>query len=123
MNNNVQDLFTFRFDTFDARQIRLLLVTIFGRQCVMFEMNLAFSFIMRNTVTDELSVYYASNNTRLFELPGFVGGRADLDRVLEQLDREDVLEYARRQRPSSHFVIEAILGMNVYVNKMSFPLH
>ena len=113
LNNRIQDAFTFRFDHFSVENIEQLLVTIFETQSQQFKLNMAVSFAMRNTVTDEVGVFYVPPN---------IGNRRDLDKVMEKLEREDVLEYCRQQRPASHWVVEAIIGMTVYVNKLWFPL-
>ena len=86
------------------------------------KLNIAFAFILRNRVTDQLRFYHSSNNTLVFRTPKTISTEADYAKVLDSLDKEDVYEYALRQRPSTIWVVAKIVSVRYDVYKM-FNIH
>lgn len=86
-----------------------------------FKLNVSFGFILRNYLTSELVYYYASKNNRLFQKPVVVKNREDCSKITQAIDKEDLLEYARNQRPNSRWVVISITNAFFYVDKMKHP--
>ena len=83
------------------------------------KINAAFGFILKNLETQELRFFHPSNNTRLFELPRLVENTQDYTNLLSDLEREDVMEYANTQRPSTKWRVVKIVCMRFDVYKLS----
>ena len=73
------------------------------------KINVAFGFILRNRVTDELRFFHPSNNTMLFDIPRLLVTAADHRKLEDDVEQEDAFEYARLQRPSTHWLVEKII--------------
>ena len=82
------------------------------------KMNACFGFILRHRESNELRFFHPSNNTLLFEVPVLLINEGDYANVLERIDRQDALEYARLQRPSTIWTVERIVCVrfDVYRN-------
>ena len=86
------------------------------------KLNIAFAFILRNRVTNQLRFYHSSNNTLVFRTPKKISTEADYIQVLDSLDREDVYEYALKQRPSTIWVVTKIVAVRYDIYKI-LPIH
>ena len=73
------------------------------------KINVAFGFILRNRVTHDLRFFHPSNNTMLFDIPRLLMTAADHRKLVDDVEREDAFEYARLQRPSTHWIVEKII--------------
>jgi hypothetical protein len=63
--------------------------------------------------------YHASqNNARFFETPHLIRTEEDLERLLEELSRHDILEYIRQQRPDTKWVVHLLTNVTFYLNKL-----
>ncbi|XP_071787706.1 uncharacterized protein [Asterias amurensis] len=87
------------------------------------KVNISFGLVLRHSVTGELRYFHSSvNNARFFEVPFSIGSQVDLDRMLEELRRIDVVEFGRQQRPDTKWVVESITNI-IFVNKLTqFPI-
>ena len=86
------------------------------------KINAAFGFILRNRVTNELKFFHPSNNTRVFDAPRIVRNPNDVKKLEDEFEREDILEYARLQRPSTKWIVERIICMKLEIFKLSSTL-
>ena len=83
-----------------------------------FKINVSFGFIIRNRVTDELRFFHPSNNTLLFETPMLITNETDFTNLLDRIDRQDALEWARLQRPSTSWTVEKIICVRFDVYRL-----
>ena len=84
-----------------------------------FKINVSFGFILKNKGIEELRFFHPSNNTFLFERPILVANAADFTSLLDRIEREDALEYARQQRPSTSWIVEKVICMRFDVYRMT----
>ena len=82
------------------------------------KVNVAFGFIVQK-VTGELKFFHPSNNTMLFENPRPLRTAADIEKFREDIDHEDALEYAMKQRPSTEWNVVRIACVRFDVFKLS----
>lgn len=83
------------------------------------KLNAAFGLILRNIGTDELRFFHSSLNTMVFDLPRIIKDTGDYRKLLEDLEKEDVLNYASLQRPSTAWVIAKIVSIRFDVYNFS----
>jgi hypothetical protein len=56
--------------------------------------------------TGELRYYHSSqNNSRLLDVPHLIRTEEDLEKFLNELQGQDILEYIRQQRPDTKWVV------------------
>jgi hypothetical protein len=53
-----------------------------------------------------------------FYVPHLIRTEEDLERVLEELSRHDILEYIRQQRPDTKWVVHLLTNVTFYLNKL-----
>ena len=96
----------------------------FRGQKIKFKINVSHSFILQHRVTGVYRFYHASaNNARAFEMPLLISDEADFLRFLERLNDTDVLEYAKKQRPDSAWMVRSVVSTSVYINPLrDYPL-
>ena len=100
------------------RQLRY----IFKQQKKSFKLNLSFSFILRDSETGNFRYYYASNNQRYLESPVLISDTQSLNRLIERLRNEDVLEWCMHQRASTKWLVYRLTNVVYYINKLSFSI-
>lgn len=83
------------------------------------KLNAAFGFILKNVESQELRFFHPSNNTMIFEIPRLVQNSNDYNTLSSDLDREDVIEYASSQRPSTKWRVVKIVCMRFDVYKIT----
>ena len=82
------------------------------------KINMAFGFILRKRDSNELKFYHPSNNTMLLDTPRLVSTPEDRQKLLDDVGREDALEYARQQRPSTNWTVESIICVRFDVTRL-----
>jgi hypothetical protein len=69
--------------------------------------------------TDELRYYHSSqNNSRFFDVPHLIRTEEDLEKFLDELQGQDILEFIRQQRPDTKWVVHLLTNVTFYVNKL-----
>lgn len=115
-HNRLQDCYNFRLSTINPASLREQLNRIFADQPTVFKDNFAFGFILRNTETGTLQYHHSSaNNNLVLEQPFLVSHQADLDRLCEQENNIDFLEWVRQQRPNSKWVVDLVTNVTWFV--------
>ena len=84
-----------------------------------FKINVSFGFILKHRATEELRFFHPSNNTLLFETPMLVANETDFTSLLDRMEREDALEYARQQRPSTNWTVERVICVRFDVYRLT----
>ena len=79
--------------------------------------NLSFGFYLFNMKTDDVMHYDGYNNSRVYDVPVFVGSDEDMKRLLESLRKIDLYLYAKRQRHSKVYQVDSITNVIVYIDK------
>ena len=79
----------------------------------------AFEFILRNLDTQELKFFHPYNNNMIFELTKLIVNDQDYKKLLDDLEREDVMEYANTHRPSTKWRVAKIVCMRFDVYKLA----
>ena len=114
--NRLQDWYNFRLSTINPANLREQLNRIFADQPTVFKVNFAFGFILRNTETGALQYHHPSaNNNLVLEQPFLDSNQADLDRLYEQVNNIDFLEWVRQQRPNSKWMVDLITNVTWFV--------
>ena len=102
--------------TINPANLREQLNRIFADQPTVFKVNFAFGFILRNTETGALQYHHPSaNNNLVLEQPFLDSNQADLDRLYEQVNNIDFLEWVRQQRPNSKWMVDLITNVTWFV--------
>ena len=83
------------------------------------KLNAAFGFILKNVESQELRFFHPSNNTMIFEIPRLIQNNNDYKTLLNDLEREDVLEYGNTQRPSTKWRVAKVVCMRFDVYKIT----
>ena len=83
------------------------------------KINVAFGFILRNRITDELRFFHPSNNTLLFDTPRLLINAADYRNLEDDIEKQDAFEYARLQRPSTSWKVEKIICVRFDIFKLT----
>ena len=83
------------------------------------KLNAAFGYILQNIETGELKFFHPSNNTMLFEIPKLIKSQEDYTQLLDDLEKQDVVEYSNTQRPSTKWIMVKIVCMRYDVYKVN----
>lgn len=75
------------------------------------KIKITFGFILRNVETEEKRYYYPLQNGFIFGQPLGVADEDDLQRVLQRMGEVDWLEYARKQKPNSKWLITLLTNV------------
>ena len=117
--HNRLDWYNFRLSTINPASLREQLNRIFADQPAVFKVNFAFGFILRHTETGALQYYHPSaNNNLVLEQRFLVPNQADLDRLYEQVNNIDFLEWIRQQWPNSKWVVDLVTNVTWFAWKI-----
>ena len=83
------------------------------------KINIAFGFILQDRVYKELKFFHPSNNTMLFKLPRLINSSNDVTSILDDIEKEDLINYARKQRPSTRWIVERIICIRFDIYRLS----
>lgn len=116
--NRIQDTYNYVLDVLNVEQFGEMTQRIFNEQTTVFRINVSFGFILRNIETGEMRYYHSShNNARFLEIPHWVRNQDDLKKFIDELNRNDLLEHIRQQRPDTKCVLQLVTNITFYVNK------
>ena len=117
--NRLQDWYNFRLSTISPASLREQLSRIFADQSTVFKVNFALGFILRNTETGALQYHHPSaNNNLVLEQPFLVSNQDDLDRLYQDINNIDFLEWVRQQRPNSKWIVDLVTNVTWFVWKI-----
>ena len=118
-SQRIQDVYNYRLPDVNITLLAEQLQHLFQSQRRRFKVNVSFGFVLRNIETGELRYYHSSHNQgRLFDAPHMINNQDDFDAFLEDLLKEDILEWARQQRDNTKWIVICVSNMTVYVNKL-----
>ena len=73
------------------------------------KINLSFGFILRHKITEALKFFNCSTNNPLFERPKALYNHVDHEKVMGNIEDQNVFDYAFQQRPSPQWLVETIV--------------
>ena len=83
------------------------------------KINVAFGFILRERLTDELKFFHPSNNTMLFETPKLIQNADDRKKLEDDVEQQDAFEYARLQKPSTKWTVDRIICIRFDIYRLT----
>lgn len=121
--NRHQDRYNFEVHDETTEELVGFVKRVFSDQAHPFKLNISFGFVLENAITNQQVFYYASQNTKLFDHPILIENETDIDQVKDLIDKKDLREYCRQQRPSTKFVVRLVTNAFFYVDKIKkFPI-
>ena len=115
----VQDMYNFRIQDLNMNQLRDQLMAMFQSQVTRFKINVSFGFILRNIENGELRYYHSSHNLgRMLEAPHVISNTEDFEDFLEAIIEEDILEWAKKQRPNTKWTVVFVTNATFYINHL-----
>ena len=118
-HHQVQDMYNFRIQDLNMNQLRDQLMTMFRSQVNRFKINVSFGFVLRNIENGELHYYHSSHNLgRMLEAPYLISNAEDFEAFLEAVIEEDILEWARKQRPNTKWTVVLVTNATFYINHL-----
>ena len=116
--------FNFRVNDPNLAAVHSQLQEMFRRQKFHFRLNYSFGFLLRHQETGQLRFFHPSqNNTRVLPVPVLIATQADFEDFLDSLPNQDILEWARQQRPDTKWFVEGVTNVTFYLNQLrDFPL-
>ncbi len=119
LTDRVQSRYNIRMERQDTRHLEPMLWNIFEAQAQRFRINLSYGIVLQNRLTDELRYYHSSqNNARVLDKPPLIVNRDDFAAFLQDVDQQDLLEWAGQQRPNSEWIVVKVTNVTVYVNRI-----
>ena len=113
----LKDVYHFPLFTVDDTEITDKVQEVIRNYNDRIKINVAFGFILKNRITDNLKFFHPSNNTMLFELPRLLANPNDYNQFIEDVEHQDAFEYARRQRPTTQWIVERVICVRFDVFK------
>ena len=100
-------------------QLREQLMEMFRSHVNRFKINVSFGFILHNIENGELHYYHSSHNLGcLLEAPHLINNEADFEVFLEAIIEDDILEWARKQRPNTKWTVVFVTNATFYINHL-----
>ena len=118
--NRVQERYSFALNDIASSTFPEIARHTFTQQPTAFTINLSFGFMLRNVKTGELRYFHSSfNNNRYFDIPHRIRNVEDLERFIEEIARQDLLEYIRQQRPDTKWVVHLLTNVAFHINNIN----
>ena len=94
-------------------------MAMFQSQTSRFKINVSFGFILCNIKNGELCYCHSSHNLGCtLEAPHLISNQEDFEAFLEAIIEEDILEWARKQRPNTKWIVVFVTNATFYVNHL-----
>ncbi len=82
------------------------------------KVNVAFGFVLYDRINGFLKFFHPSNNTMLFAAPRILATPNDFQKLVDDIEHQDAVEYARSQRPTTKWTVERIICVRFDVFKL-----
>ena len=116
----VQDRYNVTLKSLNAVSFRRLLLVVLIEQKNRFKINISYGLILRHNSTREFRYFHSSQNVgRYLDEPVLIRNKGDMEGFVEKVSVGDVLEWARKQRTNTKWIMEAVTNMTIYVNKIN----
>ena len=117
--NRIQDRYNFILHDITVSTFPEMVHRIFRQQTTAFKINVSFGFFLRQIETGELRYYHSSqNNSRFVDVPHLIRTEEDLERFIDELQVQDILEFIRQQRHDTKLIVHLLTNVTFYVNKL-----
>ena len=113
----LKDVYHFPLFTVDDTEITDKVQEVIRNYNDRIKINVAFGFILKNRITENLKFFHPSNNTMLFESPRLLANPNDYNQFIEDVEHQDAFEYARLQRPTTQWIVERVICVRFDVFK------
>ena len=119
-HGRIRDVFHFPLINNENREIILKAEQVVNQYTRNIKINVAFGFVLKNQQTQELKFFHPSNNTLLFSSPKLISNPTDFQQFKTDIEKEDAVEYARLQRPSTIWTVDRIICVRFDVYSLSY---
>ena len=82
------------------------------------KVNVAFGFVLYDRINNLLKFFHPSTNTRFFDTPRLLANSTDFQKLADDIDHQDVVEYAHSQRPTNKWIVERIICVRFDIFKL-----
>ena len=82
------------------------------------KVNVAFGYILQKRFSDEKRFYHPSQNLTIYDLPIKVTVKDDYKKLIDDLKRQDLIEYAYTKRPSTEWRVIKLVCLRFDVFKL-----
>ncbi len=114
----IKNSYNFRLQD-DKETIVELLWKVFYDQTSPFRINLGFSFILKNKLTNELRFWDNQENIGLLNRPTLIASHSDFVDFLKNFSKIDYEEKLFEMRPNTKWMLHRILSLGVYTYKIN----
>ena len=84
------------------------------------KINVAFGFILKHKLSGELRFFHPSHNSTIFKLPVKISNDDDYKKLQDDLEKQDLLEYADTQRPTTKWKVLKLVCIRFDVYRLEF---
>lgn len=123
VENRLKRVYNFRWRSLQDFQRRL--EHIHEQQERGYLMNVSFSYMLTKESDEapETRIFYARDNNGMFEPPyPFVQSQDDLQAMINEIQRQDPVEWYRNLRPNSQWQFQRLLDFSVMIFPTNFPI-
>ena len=119
--------FNFKYND-EPLELENILYSIFNKQKYRYKINISFSFTLikeensNKTFTVEFKFYDASTNTRLFDHPQTIDNKNDIDKLVQNVLKQNLIEKLTRNRDGSAWKFYEFLYVRLDVYEMDSPI-
>ena len=117
IRGRIKDMFHFLITS--RYKIREYIDTIKAEYKKDIKINVALGFIVKQVETGVAKFFHPSNNTMLFKLPVKINGDGDYIKLRDDLEKDDLVEFARMQRPSTKWRVAKLVCLRFDVTKLT----
>jgi len=114
-----EDCHVIRLQSTDMTDIHGQLRQLFENQKTKFKINVSFGGIMRHKETAALRYWHASHGSdRLLDFPRLIRHAEDFEEFLQEIAMNDVVEWARLQRPDTKEIVDMMTNAVIFITKI-----
>ena len=114
----IKDVYHFPLFTADDSEITEKVQEVIRNYDNRVKINVAFGFILKNRITNDLKFYHPSNNTMLFNSPRVLASPNDYRQFIDDVEHEDAFAYARLHRPTTQWIVERVICVRFDIFKL-----
>ena len=107
-------VYTYRLKE-NGDDLQEMLFNIFYNQGHSYKLNISFGYFLQHSEIGEIRFYYPSQNGFIFNQPKVISNEEDLQRVLQDVEEKDWLEYARNNKPNSKWRVLRLVNVAFHV--------
>ncbi len=117
-HGRLKDVYHFPLVTLTNQEIVDRLLQVMTNYNGKVKINIAFGFILEERMSGLLKFFHPSNNTMLFDAPRVLANPNDFNKLIDDIEHQDAVEYARSQRPSTKWTVERIICVRFDIIKL-----